>query len=420
MGMELARPGDALIARQDFGGQDLMNVTDLAASAVTARETALIQSRFIMAMQRTRKLENVRVALKKACEIWEFADEAWYSRPAGKEKNEKTNQWEMKYAEGFSIRFAEEAGRAMGNLMSDSQIVVETAEERIVHVWAMDLEQNFTRGVSLSIPKVVERKFLKDGQTAISERVNSEGKPVYTVASNTGELLMSTNNQVAKAERQCILKMIPAWILRDCKDTILKTLAKEVKDNPDAAKRKLIDSFSDMRIFPTDLEMFIGHSLDRVVVKEIEELRQVYRSLSQGEATWEEWVTAKNPSGSDEAAQAVGKLKFERLKKESAETKLTATTAAAEETKPAATEAPAGPFANEDQCMTLMTLAGDAGVAQVDLRKILVKFGVLSGKLQEIPLDIYPAIIADLKGETQARTEEPKPAAKGLKFGDKK
>lgn len=415
MGMELAVPHGALVARQDFGGTDLMNVTDLAASAVTARETALIQSRFIMAMQRTRKLENVRVVLKKACEIWEFADEAWYSRPAGKEKNEKTGQWEMKYAEGFSIRFAEEAGRAMGNLMSDSQIVVETAEERIVHVWAMDLEQNFTRGVSLSIPKVVERKFLKDGQTAISERLNSEGKPVYTVASNTGELLMSTNNQVAKAERQCILKMIPAWILRDCKDTILKTLAKEVKDNPDAAKRKLIDGFSDMRIFPTDLEMFIGHSLDRMVVKDIEELRQVYRSISQGEATWEEWVIAKNPSGSDEDAQRVGKLKFDKLKKEA-----DAKTAPAPKEEVTATEqtaSAASTFATEDQQMTLLTLAGDSNISQADLQKILVKFGVRSGKLQEIPADVYPTILADLKGETPARTEEPK--AKGLKFGEK-
>lgn len=420
MGMDLVRPNSGTVARQDFGGQDLTTVTETAVAAITARETALVQSRFTMAMHRPRRLENVRVLLMKACGIWEFADEGWYSRPAGKEKNEETGKWETKYAEGFSIRFAEEAGRTMGNMMSDSQIVVETPEERVVHVWAMDLETNFTRGVSVSVSKIIERKFLKKGQVALGERENSEGDKVYLVHANPGEMLTATNNQVAKAERQCTLKMIPAWILRDCKNTILATLEKEVKDNPDAAKRKLIDSFAELKVMPTDLEMYLGHSLDRVTVKDLTELRNVYRSINQGESTWEEWVIAKNPSGSDEEAQRVGKLKFDKLKKEAEKTPpATETKPTEEQPKPEQqTIAPAGPFANEDQQMTIMTLAGDAKIPQVDLQKILVKFGVLSGKLHEIPLDIYPAIVADLKGETAPRTEEPK-ATKGLKFGEK-
>jgi hypothetical protein len=301
---EMERGTNALV-RQDFGGSQYSAVTEQSSQSMSARETALIQARFIMAMQRPRKLEDVRARLKKSCEIFEFADEAWYSRPAGKEFDEATGQWVEKQAEGFSIRFAEEAGRMMGNMLSDSQIVAETPDERVVHVWSMDLETNFTRGVSVSVPKVIERKTPKKGQFVLAERENSRGDKVYIVAANRNELHTTQNNLVAKAERQCILKMVPAWILRDCKETIQATLAAEVKKNPDAAKRKLRDAFAGLNIMPSDLQLYIGHSLDRLGEKEIADLRNVYRAINQGEITWEEILALKQPEGSQEMQDEV-------------------------------------------------------------------------------------------------------------------
>ncbi len=305
-----------LVARRDFGSTEIANVIEQQSAAVAAREQALVQARFIMALQRPRNLEDARVRLKDACKIFEFADEAWYSRPAGKEYNENTGQWEEKMAEGFSIRFAEEAGRALGNMLSDSQIIAETPEERIVHVWAMDLETNFTRGVSLSIPKTVERKTPRRGQIVLQERETSKGEKVFICAANRNEMATTQANLVAKAERQCILKMIPAWILRDCQNEIRKTLTAEVRQDPDAARRKMLDAFAEYKIMPSDIQAYLGHTTDRMTAEEVIALRNIYRAITQGETTWDEIMAAREPHGTAQAARDVAEEKIARMKEQ--------------------------------------------------------------------------------------------------------
>jgi hypothetical protein len=338
------------IVRQEFGALESVNVVEQAAQAIAARETALVQARFVMALQRKRDLENVRVLLKQACGIYGFADEAWYSRPAGRELNEETGEWEQKNAEGFSIRFAEEAGRTMGNLLSDSQIVAETFEERLVHVWAMDLETNFTRGVTISVPKLVERKSLKKGQVPLTERTNSKGDKVYVVSATPAELNTTHANLVAKAERQCILKMLPAWIQAECKAKILETLAGEISKDPKAFARRIIDNFAELQVLPSDLQAFVGHTLDRLTEKELADLRNAYSAIKDGAATWDEVMEVRHP-GSADAQADVAARKLEELRRQEAARKANAgaTTPTEPAAAPAAAAAPVTGELSEDE-----------------------------------------------------------------------
>ena len=420
MGTQLTKPNGPMTVREEFGATQYQPQHETAATAVAAREQAQTQARYIVAMQRPRNMEMVRTKLLAECDRVGFAEVARYSKPVGSKK--VGDDWVQQFASGFSIRFAEAALRCIGNVYPDASVIHESDEQRIVRFTITDLESNLTYASEAVFPKTVERKKLKQGQDAIGQRTNSKNETVFIVAATDDEVSMKQASAWSKFIRNG-LRFVPGDILDECEARIGKTLEKQDAADPNAAKRRMIDAFNALGIPPVDLQMYLGRSLDgQFQPAEFAELRAVYSAIKDGETTWQAVLDAKQPSGSDEAAQAVGKLKFEKLKKE-AEAK----TAPPTEVKPAEeqpkseqqTTAPTGLFANEDQQMTLMTLAGDAGVAQVDLKKILVKFGVLSGKLQEIPLDIFPAIIADLKGETAPRTEEPKPATKGLKFGEK-
>jgi hypothetical protein len=76
----------------------------------------------------------------------------------------------------------------MGNLDIQTVTVYEDDSRRICTVVVMDLETNVAFPTSISIEKIVERRFLPKGETALRVRTNSEGKPVYTVRATEDEV----------------------------------------------------------------------------------------------------------------------------------------------------------------------------------------------------------------------------------------
>src|SRR4029077_1955184 len=96
---------------------------ETAASALAAQAAAAVQARHIVAIKYPRNIDRVRVLLLKACERPLFAEKAIYCKPLGKQLNKKTGRWEEAFAEGLSIRFAEEAVRTLGNAITEAKIV---------------------------------------------------------------------------------------------------------------------------------------------------------------------------------------------------------------------------------------------------------------------------------------------------------
>lgn len=82
-------------------------------------------------------------AYAMACLDQETAESCIYVRPVGKEKDEKTGKWEMKYAEGLSIRAAEIVGASYGNLRVGAMIIEQTPRKVTCRGYAHDLETNF-------------------------------------------------------------------------------------------------------------------------------------------------------------------------------------------------------------------------------------------------------------------------------------
>jgi hypothetical protein len=317
----------AAVQREEFGASQLQLVRETAAAAVAAREKAAVEARYIMALQRPRNIEVSRQELLKACKYPDFASAAWYKRPAGRTQNPETGKWEDVFAEGFSIRFAEEAIRAMGNIYPDASIVYESDEFRIVRVTVTDMEANVPYSSEIVIKKQVERRKLKEGQTAIGERLNSRGEKVYLVEATEDEVRIRVNNEKSKAIRTDGLRLIPAWLKAECKRAIDATLEGEVKQDPDAQKRKVIDGFAESGVSVAELEEYLGHPMERLNPKEIIELKRLWVAVTNGEVSWAEVLEGRQASreneppktGSKDAARKVAEEKLRQAKGETAE-----------------------------------------------------------------------------------------------------
>lgn len=283
------QPRSGQSMRRDFAGT-MLAVTSAATDALVAKARADVEARWIMAMRMPRNLDDVRQCMLRECKRPGFADVATYARPVGNKKNERTGEWEQAFAEGLSIRFAEMAARAMGNMQPDVQTIFDDDRLRIVRVTVTDFESNVTWSKDLSIRKTVERKQLKKGQRSLQERTNSYGDRVFVVEATDDEVAVKEAAQVSKAARTLILRMVPGHLQDEMFDLCKQVSADKQAKDPNAARVRLLDAFASVGVMPSDLEQYLGHTTERLAPAELEVLRKIYASINTGEASWQEII----------------------------------------------------------------------------------------------------------------------------------
>lgn len=245
------------------------------AMAVAVQAKAAVEARYLVAMRNPRSWERVRLDVLDACKRPRFAETARYAKPVG-----------GKSIVGPSIRFAEEALRAMGNCLVETMVIQENADQRIVRVSVTDLESNLSYPQDVVVRKEVERKKLKDGQSHKGKRINSYGDTVYLVEATDDELLVKQNALVSKSLRTSALRILPSDILEEAMEMVEETTkAKDAKD-PAGARKRMVDAFHTKGIGPDDLVAWLGHPLEQVTADEMRDLKLVLTALSEGEATW--------------------------------------------------------------------------------------------------------------------------------------
>lgn len=250
---------------------------ETSAMAVAAQAQALVQARYLVAIQRPRDWDETRIKLLKACARPGFAETAIYSKPVGGSR-----------VEGPSIRFAEEAARAMGNLDVQTPVLYDDNEKRIIQVRVTDLEANNTYATEVTVQKTVERRQLKQGMEVIGSRENSQGQMVYLVRATDDDLLNKQNALVSKAMRTGILRVLPSDIREEAIDAARRTMDNRDAADPDAARKKLTSAFAALGVPPGELKKYLGHDLATCSPAEVADLRAVYTSLKDGEASWAE------------------------------------------------------------------------------------------------------------------------------------
>lgn len=307
MANQEATPERGETKREEFGALQVVRGGELSVSAAAEHSKALIQAKFIMAMQNRRNISDVRAEVLAACKRPRFAEKARYAKPLGGGS-----------VRGPSIRFADEAARIMGNIDVTKRTVFEDAEIRMISVSAIDLETNVTKSEEIVISKTVERKNPR-GRKVLEWRKNTKGEKVAVLEATVDEMLTKENAQVAKVRRQLELQLIPQDIIEEAMETAVRTVADRDAKDPAAVLKQIADAFfTNFGVKPSDLENLLRHPLDKTTPAEIQKLREVFQSMIQGEATWADFVASDDDPKPDKPSAKVASVqeKVANLRKE--------------------------------------------------------------------------------------------------------
>lgn len=301
-----------------FGSVQHVNSLDTVAHAAGNRETSLIQAMFVMALQRPRSTENFRVELLRECSRPAFAEVAIYRKPVGKDKENK-----MQFKEGPSARFMETAAQCFHHIRAGVAMIEDTPTVRVFRASALDLQNGVYYDSEFAVEKLSMRRGYQDrktgewqppsGREVVGSKLNSEGVMTYLVQATPDEISLEARRQGSIHLRNVTGRLLPRDIIDEAMAACQAAKAKDDKANPDAAKRRLIDAFAALQVMPSDLQMFLGHPLERISESELATLRGMYTAMKEGES-WESLMNAAKPDGSAEEAEALGKAKLAAMR----------------------------------------------------------------------------------------------------------
>ena len=261
-----------------FSSEEQKLSMELAATQVAAAAKAEVESAYIMALRKPRNEEDARTRIVGRCKNPIFAESAMYSKPVGNTQ-----------IKGLSVRFAEEMLRLWGNIKTLQNVIYEDNFKRLIKVTVIDLESNASYSSEVTIQKIVERKNSKGGEV-LGERINTYGQKVFIVVATEDEMQQKAGALVSKMRRNNGLMLIPSHIKVEAEEQIKATIKDGVNKDPEAHKRKVVDGFASIGVRAADLEKYLGHSLSSLSPAELQELRDVYNAIKDGEATWADYM----------------------------------------------------------------------------------------------------------------------------------
>lgn len=275
---------------ESFGGLETKQMAEHAAISVAASAKAEIESAFIIALKMPRSIQQARIEIADSCKNVEFAGKAIYKKPVA-----------GKFIEGPSIRFAEEMIRSWGNIKVQHVTIYEDEVKRISRIVVMDLQKNISYSAHIVVEKIVERKNGKNREV-VGERVNSKNERVFIVKATDDEIRNKELTMVSKEIRNASLRLIPQYIIDEAMAVARKTLAKGVSSDVASAMKPLLEGFAELNIKPNDLEQYLGHKVETVSPAELLNLRAVYTTIKDGEATWQSYIEKIDAKESPESA----------------------------------------------------------------------------------------------------------------------
>ncbi len=257
---------------------------ELAPTAVAAEKQFEIQSAIVLAKKYPRDEDAAFQKLMKASGRTSFAEEAEYSFPRGGQQ-----------VRGPSVNLAREAARVWGNVRYGLTILRDDSESRQIQGWAWDIETNTKITAEDDFRKLIFRK--GRGWIEPDER----------------DLRELTNRRGAILIRNCLLQVMPKDLIEDALQECQKTLRSNAAKDPDGERKKILLAFSALNVSAEMLSAYLGHPVAQCSPSEIADLRGIYKSISDGNSTWADYV-----SGNGEAAAAElkdkTKAKTEELK----------------------------------------------------------------------------------------------------------
>jgi len=251
-------------------------------SAIAAAEAAkaAIFAGYQMALLKPRNEMDARDNILRACGRTDMAKRVEYAKPVGGKK-----------IRGPSVRFAEVALNYWGNVTTQSFILYEDEMVRRIRVSCVDMENNITHSRDYTLQKIIERRSKAGRENdVIGERVNSYGDKVYILKATEEEMATKEAAWISKGKRNEGLRLIPSDIIDEALDVARRTIAEGIKKDPEGEKKRILDSFSSIGVKPSEIEKYLGHTISTVSPAELIDLRSVFQTIRDGEATWADYI----------------------------------------------------------------------------------------------------------------------------------
>lgn len=255
-----------------------VTTSDGILAADQARAVAEVQAALVIAASRPRDELRARDRLLQACRREKLAAGALYQYSRGGTE-----------IEGPSIRLAEAAARAWGNMTYGFRETSRRAGVSECEAFAWDLETN-TKAIRQFTVK--HWRDTKKGGYAIKEE-----RDIYELMAN----------QAQRRVRAAILEIIPGDIIEDaieqCKETQKATVG-----NIEEASRKLVASFAEFGVSRKQIEKRLGHHLDAIQAAQIINLRKIWTSLRDGMSRPDDWFEPEDVANSATTADIVSRV----------------------------------------------------------------------------------------------------------------
>jgi len=253
--------GDVMSSGADAGP---MSTSQRGAIAVDqARVIAEVQGQIVMARKFPRNTAAAYARLIDACARPLVAKGALYSYPRGKDDSGKAN-----IVKGPSIRLAEEAARAYGNIDTGWRIVSENKTEgwSDVEAYAWDLETNNKVRINF---RVTHWRHTKTTRYKLTDE-----RDIYELCANNA----------SRRLRACILKVIPSDFIEGAVEQVAKTIARGDGQDPlSVTVNKLVAAFKQFGVNAEMIEARLGHKVDLTTPDELVDLRAIYTTLKDSE-----------------------------------------------------------------------------------------------------------------------------------------
>lgn len=242
------------------------------ADAGQQREIAEVQAAMVIAKRFPRDQIEAMDNILQACTRPSLAEGALYSYSRG--GSEIT---------GPSIRLAEVAAQAWGNVSFGIRELEQRNGESTVEAFAWDVQSN-TRQVKVF--QVKHERHTRQGSKRLEDP-----RDVYELVANQG----------ARRLRACILGVIPGDVIEAAVKQCEETMRASADTSPDGLK-KLVAAFDAFGVSREQIEKRIQCRLEAIRPAQVVQLKKVYASLRDGMSGPADWFDAAEGAAQPAAA----------------------------------------------------------------------------------------------------------------------
>ena len=237
---------------------NLTTKSDVGAALAT-RQAQEVQAAVVMAKRFPRDIVEVERKLIQSCKRPKLAEIAVYEYPRGGTK-----------VTGPSIRLAEAAAQAMGNIDFGWTEIQRLEDESVCTAYAWDIENNIRRTTIFSVPHYRDTK---QGKKRLSD-----DRDIYEMCAN----------QASRRMRGCILQVVPGDLVDLAISECEKTLQANLGTIQEQAAKwgKVFEK--EYGVKPESIMRYLGSRPETWTQNDIFRLRKLYNALQDNMTTVEE------------------------------------------------------------------------------------------------------------------------------------